>query len=383
MGKFHYISACLLATAPLLAQGMLVSPPAFASVEGNDAASYLLGYADSRFQYAEGELRGKSLSLTEVAFRLDYRNQNSETAMGRNWTNVTLSVADTDWTKMTATFSQNQFTTPVEVFNATFNVPSVEGFPLNKPASFGGKYAFPFKSPYAYAGTSDLLLDFVFLGGTLDNDVTWGCGNLHYYHLDGNSDTTTYISVRTPYPDVQPYPPCRDSAINTDVSAYTFAHLMVHGITHSNVMLREKASFEMYSYYTAPNAPIITGIGFAGIRTGMEIGAHCNLLYLNTELPFFPVLRTTTGSLGFSGVYQVIAPWDPAMGHLQIWVQTAWDDSKLNTFSLTQAMSVEMPPSKPTPRRMVCTYSYLPASGTGYTPEIGAHLNPITRYTYK
>jgi hypothetical protein len=48
------------------------------------------------------------------------------------------------------------------------------------------------------------------------------------------------------------------------------------------------------------------------------------------------------------------------------------------------AMSVEMPSAMPTPRRMVCTYTYLPTADTGYNPEIGSvYLNPITRYTYK
>jgi len=384
MGKSHYLSVCLLAGTPLLAQGMFVSPPALATVEGNDGAYYLLGYAESRFQYAEGELRGKALSLSDVAFRLDYRNHTSDTAMGRAWTKVTLNVAETDWTKMTATFSENQFTTPVQVFNAAYDVPSVEGTPVLKPTPFGNKYAFPFKSPYAYSGVNDLLLDFAFLGGTMDNGIVWGCGNLYPYYLDGNSDTTTYRSMRTTYPVTPPIPPCRDSAIVNNLNAYTFADLMVHGITHSNVMLREKASFEMYSYYTAPNANIISAIGFSGNRTGVDLSARCNLLYVNLETLWFAVARTTTGSLGFSGTYDIVEPWAPRMANMQIWVQTAWDDSKINAFSLTQAMTVEMPSEMPTPRRMVCTYSYLPAADTGFNPEIGsAYLNPITRYTYE
>ena len=130
---------------------------------------------------------------------------------------------------------------------------------------------------------------------------------------------------------------------------------------------------------------IISAIGFAGIRTGVDVAARCNLLYLNLEVPWYAVARTTTtDNLGFSGTYDVVEPWVPAMAHMQIWVQTAWDDSTLNAFSLTQAMTVEMPSTMPTPRRMVCTYTYLPTADTGYKPETGSvYLNPITRYTYK
>jgi hypothetical protein len=384
MGKSHYLTACLLATAPLLAQGTLVSPSTLATVEGNGGAHYLLGYCGSRFQFAEGELRGSSQLFTEVAFRLDYRNHTPETAMGRKWTEVTLNVDHTDWTQMTPVFAENQLTTPMEVFRAAYDVPSVDGTPSVKPTPFGGKYAFPFSNPYPYNGTDDLLLDFVFLGGTLANSAAWDCGNLVPYYLDGNNDTTTYISARTTYPVTGPNPPCRDSAIVQNYNAYTFADLMVHGITHPNVMLREKTSFEMYSYYTAPNARIISAIGFAGIRTGVDVGARCNLLYLNWDAPAFFVARTTVDSRGFSSAYDVVAPWDPKMANMQVWVQTAWDDSKLNFFSLTQAMMVEMPSELPTPRRMVCTYSYLPGDDTGFNPETGSvYLNPIARYTYK
>lgn len=392
MGKPLYLMACLFATAPLLAQGKFdsppestfVSPPQLAKVEGNGGAYYLLGYCQSRFQFAEAELPGLPVLFTEVAFRLDYRNHTPETAAGRKWTEVSLNIDHTDWTQMTPIFAQNQFTTPMEVFRAAYDVPSVSGTPLATPTDFGGKYAFPFANPYPYNGTDDLLLDFVFVGGTLDNNSDWGCGNLVPYYLDGNNDTTTYISSRTAYPATGPTPPCRDSSIAQNLNAFTFADLMVHGITHPNVTLREKVSFEVYSYYTAPNARVITAIGFSGNRAGTDIAAHCNLLYLNPQAPWFFVARDTVDSLGFSGVYDVVAPWSPKMANMHIWVQSAWDDSKLNLFSLTKAMTVETPPEIPTPRRMVCTYSYLPGADTGSNPEVGSvSLNPITRYTYK
>jgi len=382
MGKSHFLSTCLLAAAPLLAQGSIVSHPAFANAEGDTFGHYLLGYSNSRFQYAEGEIRGNALSLNEVAFRLDHHNHTSNTAMGRKWTKVTLSLADTDWTKMTATFTQNQFTTPVEVFNAAYDVPSVQGTPFLKPTPFGGKYAFPFKSPYSYSGSNDLLLDFVFRGGTMDNSIAWSGGTVRGYYLDSNNDLTTYTSPRTSYPAALPNPRCRDSAITSNSAAYTYATIRVYGITYSNVTYREKAHFELYSYYTAPDARVITAIAFAGIPAGLDIGARCNLLYVNLQGPWIALGRTTQGNQGYSGTFVAFSPWIKGMANVPIWVQTAWDDSSTKMFSLTTAQSVVLPGNKPMPRRVVSNYYYVPDNKTGYLNIGTYHLNQVTRYSY-
>ncbi|MHC4816130.1 MAG: hypothetical protein ACYTFN_23980, partial [Planctomycetota bacterium] len=294
MRKPIYLTALFLATAPLWAQGgTIVSPAALTNVEGNNGAYYFGRYANSRFQYAEGELRGKPLSITEVAFRLDGRNHNTSTAMGRKWTQVTLNVADTDWTKMTSTFTKNALTTPKEVFNAAVAWPSKVGTPFFMPTAFGAPYAFPFKSPHAFSGKTDLLLDFWLSGGTMDNSKAWSGGTSHNYYLDGNNDTTTYTSKQTYYPASIPNPRCRDSAIASNQQATTYAQLYVYGGTYSNVSWRDQVRFRQYSYYTAPSARVITAIGFAGNAKGINLGANCNPLFVNLNIPWFALGRTT------------------------------------------------------------------------------------------
>lgn len=375
------VFASLATTASLWAQGTFISPPAVATVEGNAGANAFLYYSNARHQHAEGELRGKKLSLTEVAWRMDHRNHTAGTAMGRKWTNVTLNLADTDWMKMGRTFSNNQYTTPVEVFNAALAVSSVLGTPFNKPDLF--KHTIPFKNPYSYTGSNDLLLDWVFLGGTMDNNAAWSGTKSYSYYLDGNNPTVTYTSPRTYYPATEPSPRCRDSAISSNVSAHTYATLRVHGITHTNLQYRDQVQFELYSKYTAPNGRIITAIAFAGIPSGVNIGARCNLLYTALQGPWIALGRTANSS-GNSSTFTTFTPWDPAMANIPIWVQTTWSDSKLNVFSLTRAMHVVMPPDKPHPRRIVVVYNYKPASATGSGPYLNRYgWAPITRYTYK
>jgi hypothetical protein len=383
MVRSLHLSVCLVATAPLWAQGTFVSPPAFAAVEGDAYAYHPCVYADAHYQLGDGELRGKALALTQVSFRLDYQNHNSNSAMGRKWTEVALSLSDTDWTQFTSTFAKNQLSTPVEVFKGAIEWPTVQGTPFNQPTPFGGKYAFPFTSPYNYAGTKDLLMDFFFRGGTMANAAVWSGATYYYYDLDADNTAISYSSARTYYPASEPNPRCRDSAIVGNYSAYIYATLEVHGAIHSNVTYRDKARFEMYGYYTAPSARIITAIAFGGNANGVNIGARCNHLYPNLQGPWLALGRTTDAN-SYSGIFSAFAPWSPAMSNVPIWVQSAWDDSVLKTFSLTRAMMVTMPKDKPRPAIKVSTHHYTSTSANGFGPYLGTYLyNPISQFTYK
>ena len=75
MRRSLYLSACLVTTASLWAQGTLVSPPGLATVEGNSSAHAFLYYSNQRHQHVDGELRGRKLSLTQVAWRLENGGQ--------------------------------------------------------------------------------------------------------------------------------------------------------------------------------------------------------------------------------------------------------------------------------------------------------------------
>lgn len=385
MRRSLYLPACLIVTASLWAQGTIVSPPGFATQEGNNNSYQFVNYSAQRRQIGDGEMRGQKRSLTQVAWRYDYRLHNASTATGRKWTNVTLNLCDCDWLKMEATggntFTKNQLSTPVEVFNSSWSLPSYNSTPFTKPDAF--RHKMPFKSPYAHSGTNDLLLDFVFLGGTMDNNVTWSGGTNRSYYLDGNNDTTTYTSPRTQYPTTSPNPGCQDTAWTSNRNAYTYINLYVRGATYSTLTSRDHAEVQFYTRYTAPNGFMITAIGFGAIANGANVGARCNLLYVNLNLPWLAFGWTANSSGNSPTTTTFLAPWNNGMANLPVVMQTAWADSKLNTFSLTMGMGTVLPPDKPRPWRQVCCYYWIPTNLTGYVSRGSYSLVPITEYSYK
>ena len=102
--------------------------------------------------------------------------------MGRSWTNVTLNVASTDTSKMTATFSTNILSTPTTVFNKAVTWKTTSGnhyTGLPKSAKWGDVASFPFSKPFFYVGNQDLLFDYTFRSGKLVNGgtitrIAWG-----------------------------------------------------------------------------------------------------------------------------------------------------------------------------------------------------------------
>ena len=93
-----------LLITPLFAQGTMTSPKGGLTVEGLHYAYYLGRYADGRYQFADGENKGKAAAITEVGYRLDNRSHTTSTAMGRSWSSVTLHMSDlTNYDTMSST----------------------------------------------------------------------------------------------------------------------------------------------------------------------------------------------------------------------------------------------------------------------------------------
>lgn len=377
-----YLSIFLMATSPLWAQGTFVSPAVFATAEGNAHAYLLGGYANAHFQLGDGELRGTKRAIDDIRFRLDHVSHTSDTAMGRKWTLVSVIVAETDWTKFTNLFTANQLTTPVEVFNGAVAWPTVQGTPSTKPALFGGTYAFPFKNPWNYSGVLDFVMDIFFHGGTMDNSAAWSGSTSYNYNLDSDAAPVSYKSPAPFYPTSGLNPPCRDSAISLGANAQTYASLSVHGSFHANVTFRNKAEFQLFSFYTAPNSQLITAIAFGGNANGVNIGARCNRLYPNLQIPWVAKAWTTDAN-AYSGLYSALVTWKPSMANTQIWVQSAWNDSVLKSFSLTQAMEVTLPLAEPKIWQRIGQFTPDVTAKTGDGPHLDWYRgHPITRYTH-
>jgi hypothetical protein len=391
----------LVLAAPLCAQGVIYSPTHLDSkTEGQYYGYYLSGFSNARQQYGDGENRGKVAVIGAVNLRLDYRSHTTSTAQGRKWTNLKVSIAEGDVAKFGNTFASNMTSTPTVVFNSAWSLPTVTGYPLTSPAVYGGlkgEYKIPFTSTWIYTGKTDIVHDWQFSGGTMDNNVTWTGSSSRTYYFDSYTSATEFGSVGSSYR----YIPstrlnnnsagvttrCNDSAHTTTTGAYAYVYATLYGPKYPVINYRSNVYFYTVSYYTAFDAPVIHGLSFATNDTGVDIGTGCNKLHLSGPVILRPTVTMprSYSSSGYSAYRQEFIPWDPAMANLKVTVQGAWTDSVTSQLGLTQAREATLPASlpKPAPKRMNLYQYSSPTAATGYGPYNYYYMNPAMAYTTK
>ncbi len=391
----------LVLAVPLYGQGVLYSPTHLDSkTEGLYYGYYFGGWPNGHQQFGDGENRGKVGVIGAINLRLDYRSHTSTTAPGRKWTNVKVAIADGDIAKFTTTFASNMTSTPTTVFNAAWSLPTVTGYPLTKPAVYGGlkgEYKIPFTSTWVYTGKTDIVHDWQFLGGTLDNNVTWATNSTRTYYFDSYTSANEYSAA----PSTYRYIPatrlnnnsagvttrCNDSAMTTTTGSYIYLYAYAYGSKYVVLNYRSNLVFYHYSYYTATDAPVIHGLAFATNNNGVDLGTGCNKFHLSGPVLLRPTMTMprTYNANGFSAYRQEFIPWVSAMANLTLAAQGAWTDSVTNRFNLTQAIEATLPAGlpNPAPKRMH-TYQYQgPTLTTGYGPYNYYYMNPALAYTTK
>ena len=110
-------------------------------------------------------------------------------------------IAEGDVSKFTNTFASNMTTMPTTVFNAAWSLPTVTGYPLTKPAVYGGLkggYKIPFKSIWVYFGKKDIVHDWQYRGGTLDSKTPWTRTTMYPYYLDSYTGGRQRLSQHRP-----------------------------------------------------------------------------------------------------------------------------------------------------------------------------------------
>jgi len=383
------ITACaglFLCASSLPAQSSMTTPPGGLTSEGAHYA-YLMGiWSDMHIQQADDmHSDGKAKSITEVAFRLDNRSHTSSTATGRTWTNISVDMSEpTNYATMTTTFASNLGTSPTRVFDNKWTWPSQNGFPTLKPDSWGGtqgQLRFPFTKPWVYSAKNSILADYTFRGGTLVNNGTWGGNTSAYFYLDGESITTSQTSgTITRVPTTPPL--CNDSAITFTSGAYAYGYGYAYGKNSSTITLRGKLNLNHYSYYTAPDAPVLQALGTAGNPNGVNIGAECNSLYVDFSKPVVLMTFKTLAPYGYSGLMGWAIPWNQAFAGLDLWLQAAWSDSTTKRFKLTAATDITLPNSLPPDElpRYKTLYQRDTVTTTGFGPYTSGIYFPHTRY---
>jgi hypothetical protein len=383
MRQFLWLPLFAVLGTTLLAQAV-VSPKGFASTEGAGFAHIFGRYAEGRFQFAEGDLRSNPGTIRAALYRLDYRNHDTDTGMGRKWTLVTLKAAECNYDQVNQVWNSNAVTTPTQVFGATVHWRSQTGPPILKPMIWGGiqgHLAFPFSTPFPFSGNNDLLLDYDFAGGVLDNAAPWRFTDARFYYLDSESvSTNPRAGLTADYPIAGA---CADSSQAQFPGAASSIAAITYSDTDPDAKYRGNLRVYHETVFTAPNAPVLQAIGLSGLPSGLPLNARCNNLYVNTSQPWIPVFRSAD-HLGASGRSEYVLPWLQLYAGLPLWTQGAWSDSQNQQFSLTRASMVVIPGGKPpsvAPRKKV-VFHYLKTVAVGFGPETAHDHNPFLELQY-
>ena len=223
-------------------------------------------------------------------------------------------------------------------------------------------------------------MDYRFSGGVLEDGSPWALGTV-YFFLDG-APTFGY-AIASPVLLPPSLNGCRDTMWGNrrskEYSAATFASAyIIDGIVTDTLRLQ----FMLESWFTALKSPVVHAIGLGGNRTGVDVGARCQRLYVDLGKPVVFVIR-----LGPFPRMSWTVPWQPVLANLGLYAQAAWADSQGGAFSLTVASKVTLP-SGPASTQSSLHFrtihdSQNPAATVGLGPTLDSRLFPITQYTVR
>ena len=389
MKRLLITCAGLFLCAPLLAQSYKYTPQGIASTEGAHYAYIVGSWSNMRTQQADNMHVGQSFQISQIAFRLDNRSHTSRTAMGRTWSSIKLVMSEmSNYATMSRTFATNTGSNATAVFDKKWSWPTQVGPPLLKPdvwSGVKGQLRFPFTKPWVYSGKNAMLADYTFNKGTLANGATWTSTRAAFFYLDSELITTS--ASKGTVERIPRIPPrCNDSGISFTAGAYTYGYSIAYGKSSPVITQRGKLVFAHYSYYTAPNAPVVQALGFGGNRNGVNIGANCNPLYVDFAKPAVLMTFQTLPPYGYSGIMGWTVPWQASLASKDIWLQAAWLDTNSKKLSLTSATLVTFPSRLPPDKLpdIKGVYQYRDStSATGVGPYKTGIVNPHRQYTVK
>lgn len=356
-----------LALAPILVGSVAAqvsytfSPLELSLGEGRGYSPYVGAYPNMRWQTIDGDQLGKSLSIKEIDFRLDDRSYYSVVGMGRGFTNVSIRMADGDHATFGTNFSSNLKSTPTLVFSKAVQWPTLTGFPLLRPARWGGltdDYRFPFSSSWSTQGKKSIVSDFTFQGGTLANRGAWAVNTFRGYYFDSYGPPITSVEgIYRSIPGMRLHNNslgvtgrCNDSGFGPVANgSYGRIFATLYGPTHSTVALRKKLVLYSTSYYTAVQAPVVHVWGLRNDPTGVDYLTGCNRLHaLGPYATFFYFTKPrSVDPRGYSGFVYSIVPWFALLSGLRVTMQAGWPDTVTNRLNLTQAREVTLPAAMP------------------------------------
>ena len=386
--KRHLVWALAILGDSLAGQGAVYSPSAvYANSEGA-GASYLFGsYSAARHQIADANQRGKSMVLTGLGLRLDHRNYDISDGMGRAWKDVSLRLSQCDLQAFGPTFSANATSTPQQIFNGSLRWPIQLDVPDLTPAAWS--LTIPFSAGYAYAGNADLLMDFVFDGGVLDNNLSWTGTDIRPYALDSFEVGQTAWGPMARLGKANGG--CVDSATGSAAGATLELAVNTYGAQHPLVFLRDRYHVEVVGRHFAPSASVLMVLSLRPIRAGISYpGVSCNQLHFDPTRSWYlyPAVSNAVGGIpafGF-GIPQGLIHYSSQWHGVSLGVQAVWSDSVSSAlkFSAGARNSFVAPAfGVPNDVRMATFFDWNPRSRTARNMGVGDKTGtPIFRYQY-
>lgn len=365
------------------AQTYDASPDGLLNREGGARAFYLGAYSSSRSMLLDDELRGKAGSIKQVAFRVDYWPHGYIPEVGRSWNKVTLKISDCDLSRSSATFSNNPTSTPSLVFSGRTAWPALKGYPSTQPAKFGhtnGSLLFPFRTVWAYRGSTDICLDFDFDGGALANNSPWPASAERPYFLDG------YFIRPTSYSG---WPRMLGQSVNSgcvDTGAYNglagFANLLATTYSLSSPINAGKSVLHVSTIFTAANRPVTIALSSGGFPAGVTFpGVTCNKLYVDMSKPSFVTVKQPRGPYALTRFDLASFDYLPGLVGVPMYLQAAWNDSTTGAVLLTNGVHNAIP-RIPRAHLRRCVFTHVVANkNTTGTLFARAEYNPVLRYT--
>ncbi|MHC4514543.1 MAG: hypothetical protein ACYTGW_10365 [Planctomycetota bacterium] len=304
-------------------------PVGYDTTDGGWYSYYLGSFQDGHFQNVCGGLQGSNKVQSWKSLALRRSNNRTNANTGRSWTNVTLTLSDCDYTKLSDTYTRNQIN-PKQVFSAKVTWPDVPaGAPPNKPATWGFFAAkddllFPFTSSYVHTGKWGTTFDWVFRGGTLKNAVAWNTATtifLRAYYTDGIANNNQSASV--------------NAVLTPTVTGCTTGYFVNWLMSDYKVGGGAQHRSQPYTMGGLPNAKHIGVIGIEnGSFIGVPTGGSCHDLYIDFKKPFI-VFPYTTNAAGDYFSDFLTAPFIKSAVGLSVWSQAAYSDK--GSFQLTRA----------------------------------------------
>jgi len=331
---------------------------------------------EARYQFAEGGLRGHLTLMNRVSYRPEGRDVVFGVPLkspGRSWSNVQLRLSNCDITKLTKTFATNSLSAPTLVFSAKVNWPDQANKSQTSPKPFESALSFPLTSIYASAGTKDLLLDYVFRGGTLKNNANWAKINAQPYALDAGvlgsilfgQAKVTWVGNRK----------CKDPGSffgPTGLDALMVAYRKQAGLP----ALNNKFVLNMQSNSTAPLSSVLHAIGVTGDQKGLWVGA-CNRLHMTPVL-----IRSLFADGSGHARWSVSATYQSQLVNVPLWFQGAWTNSKTKGLELTNAVALRVPIQPPATQQRRALWAFsASATASASPPSNRAQDLPVIQYT--